>query len=588
MWRWITGFLASIGFLVFLLLLLGVILATSVKPVIHPVPDTAILSLDLSKEITASPPRDPLARLFSGGAKSLRDILDALDRAAADPRVKGVFARLGSDKLGTASLQELRDAIAAFRAKGKFAVAFADTFGEFSPGTRPYYLATAFDEIWLQPLGEIGLTGLRLESPYLRGALDKLGIIPRLDHRSEYKSAMNTFTEKTMTPPEREEDEALLKSIHAQIVHGIAASRRLDESHVQDLINDGPYLAADAAKLRLVDHLGFRDEAVSAAKTRAGADAKLIRVNDYLDGAGRPNEEGPTIALIYATGIIQRSGGENDMGVLGAEAVSRAFREARADPSVKSVLFRIDSPGGSAVASETIWREVVKTREAKIPVIASMGDVAGSGGYFIAAGADKIVAEPATLTGSIGVVAGKLLTGGLWEKLGINWASLQTGSNGGMFSTIEDFSPTEEKNFQSFLDAVYAGFKERVASGRHLDPDTVERLAKGRVWSGEDGKRNGLVDELGGFDTALRLAKLAANIAAEAPVRLKRFPPEENAVQFLRAHLFGRKDEEDDTPLPQMETLRQKLQGVVTALRDFALLLDPPGAFTMRRTDPVE
>jgi len=586
--RWIMGFFALIGILVVLFVVGGSILLSSLTSVPRRVPESAILSLDLSKEVPAAPARDPISRLIAGEEASLRDILDALDRGATDPRVKGVFARLGNDKLGVASIQELRGAIAAFRAKGKFAIAFADTFGEFSPGTRPYYLASAFEQIWLQPLGEVGLTGLRLESPYLRGTLDKLGVVPRLDHRSEYKSAMNTFTEKAMTEPEREEDQALLRSIHAQILNGIAADRHLDSSQMQGLVDAGPYLADEAARLHLVDRLGFRDEAIAAAQAKAGGTGALLRVADYLSAAGHPNSEGPTIALIYGTGLIQRGGGGNtDIGVLGADAASRAFREARADPSVRAVLFRIDSPGGSAVASESIWREVAKTREAKIPVIASMGNVAGSGGYFIAAGADKIVAEPATLTGSIGVVAGKLLTSGLWDKLGVGWSSLQTGGNAGMFSAIEDFSPAGEKNFETFLDAIYAGFKNRVATGRHLDQEAVERLAKGRVWSGEDAKRNGLVDELGGFDTALRLSKLAAQIDADAPVRLKRFPPEESPVEFIRGHFLGGKGEEDDTLSP-IASLRQKLQGLGTILKEFGLFLEPPGALTMRRADAVE
>ena len=586
--RWITRFFAAIGLSVFLLVVAGGLLFFRLKPgLTHPVPESAILSLDLSQELSAAPARDPITRLISGEEASLRDMLDALDRAAADPRIKGVFARLGNDRLGTASLQELRDAIAAFRAKGKFAIAFADTFGEFSPGTRPYYLAAGFDEIWLQPLGAVGLTGLRLESPYLRGALDKIGVTPRLDHRSEYKSAMNTFTEKTMTAPEREEDEALLRSLHGQILRGIAQGRHIGEVELQNLLDNGPYLAEAALKLHLVDRLGFRDEAQAAAQARAEG-AKFIAIDDYLSSAGRPNTEGTTIALIYATGMIQRGGGQNDTGIMGAETLSRAFREARADPSVRAVLFRIDSPGGSAVGSETIWREVVKTREAKIPVIASMGNVAGSGGYFIAAGADRIIAEPATLTGSIGVVAGKLLTSGLWEKLGISWASVQTGGNAGMFSAIEDFSPAGEKNFQSFLDAVYENFKERVANGRHLDADTVERLAKGRVWSGEDAKNNGLVDELGGFDAALRQTRIAAHLDAEAPVRLKRFPPDETAAHFVSSRLLGQKNEEGEASVSLFASLRQSLSGVGSALREFSLLLEPPGTLTMQRRQGLE
>src|SRR6185437_6157372 len=247
----------------------------------------------------------------------------------------------------------------------------------------------------------------------------------------------------------------------------------------------------------------------------------------YLDRAGRPNRSGPTIALIYADGVIQRGDSEDNplsgAGIVGSAAMARTFRSALADPDVRAILFRIDSPGGSAVASETIWRAAVRAREANIPFIVSMGDVAGSGGYYIAAGASKIVAEPATLTGSIGVVAGKMLTSGFWAKIGVGWGAVQDGKNAAMFSSLEDYTPEGKQRFEHFLDTVYAGFKQHVAEGRHLDKDAVEKIARGRVWTGEDAKRLGLVDALGGFEMALRLARVAAYLDPDSPITLKQF-----------------------------------------------------------------
>ncbi len=542
--RFIVGFLAMLGFLV-LLFVVGIGVAWHYLAPRQPViAASTILDLDLTRGLTEAPTGDGFAQLLLEERLSLRDVLDALQRGGDDARVKGVVARVGSDAIGTATVQQLRDAIEAFRAKGKFAIAFADSFGEFGPGNRAYYLATAFDEIWLQPLGQVGLTGLRVESPFLRGTLDLVGVVPRLDHRSEYKSAMNTMTDKMMNAAEREETEAIVKSVFGQIVRDVANARRIAEPDLRKIVDGGPYLSADAEKLRLVDHVGYRDEAVTAARGRAGGIAALLRPRPYLERAGRPNREGPTIALIYGIGVIQRGGSEDNplsgSGVFGSEGAAHAFRTALADPAVRAILFRVDSPGGSAVASETIWRETVRARQANIPVIVSMGDVAGSGGYYVAAAADKIVAEPATLTGSIGVVAGKMLTSGLWDKLGVHWDSVEAGQNAAFFSAIEDYTPDGTRHFENILDTIYAGFKERVADGRKLDKATVEKVARGRVWTGEDAKALGLVDALGGYETALRLAKIAAHLDAEAQITLQQYPPPRSAREEIADRLLGR------------------------------------------------
>jgi protease IV len=260
--------------------------------------------------------------------------------------------------------------------------------------------------------------------------------------------------------------------------------------------------------------------------------------------------------------------------------VGAALRAAASDERARAVVLHVDSPGGSAVASETIWRETVRARAAHIPVIASMGDVAGSGGYYIAAAADKIVAEPATLTGSVGVVAGKLLTSGLWDKLGVRWGAVQDGENAAMFSTQEDFSPAGEKHFQGFLDTVYAGFKERVAAGRKLDAAVVEQIAKGRVWTGEDAKAKGLVDELGGYDTALRLARVAANLDVAAPITLKTYPPQREARTVLLDWLTGRADDDNVGVALLAETMR--LGRIVAPLaREIEAVTSPAGAVQM-------
>ena len=442
--RVVVGFFTAVGFLTVLLVVGAVLLVGGLKPKVTPLANNIILSVDLTKGLAEGPSEEQLLRLLVGVEPTLRDVLDAIETGSNDPRVKGLLARLGDDELGLGKIQELRDAVAAFRAKGKFALAFAAGFGEFGPGTRPYYLATAFDEIWLQPMGNVGLTGLYTEVPFFKGTLDLLGIAPQFDHREEFKTAMNSLTETKMTPPHREEVDGLLTSISGQVIHGIAEGRKLPEAAVRDAIDRGPLLADEARQAKLIDRLGYRDEVVADAHSRAGAGAELIGVTSYLDRAGRPHREGTTIALIYGSGLIQRaSTSANPLtgsNVMGANEIGRAFRAAVRDPAVRAIIFRIDSPGGSVVASESIWREVTHARERGKPVVVSMGDVAGSGGYYVAAPADKIVAEPATLTGSIGVLAGKLVVSDLLQKLGLSTDSAQIGANAAMYSSTSDFS----------------------------------------------------------------------------------------------------------------------------------------------------
>jgi protease-4 len=350
------------------------------------------------------------------------------------------------------------------------------------------------------------------------------------------------------------------------------------------LIDRGPLLGEQALQAKLVDRLGYRDEALAHARARAGSGAEAVSLVNYLDRARRPHREGPTIALIYGSGLVVRSGdGASPLAgsnVMAATDMTRAFRAAVRDPAVRAILFRIDSQGGSAVASESIWREVVFARERGKPVVVSMGDVAGSGGYYVAAGADKIVAEPATLTGSIGVLAGKLVVSDLLKKVGISTDSAQIGANAAMFSPTADFSEHAHNRLEAFLDETYKGFKDHVATGRHMTQEEVEAVAKGRVWSGEDAKARGLVDELGGYATALRLAKQAANLAPDAAVTVTVFPHEETLAEVIYNRLSGKpRDREDGTA--GSSSIERSLKAVQPLLQRLELILDSPGVLTM-------
>jgi protease IV len=563
--RIIGGIFAWFGFAVALLIVIAVGAGLWLAPHATKIENGTVLTLDLSEEFPDGPPQSVLERALFGATPSLTEAVATLDQAAADNRIKGVVARLG-DGLTLAQIQEWRDAIAAFRTTGKFAYAYADALGELGGGTGGYYLATAFDRIWLQAYSTLGFVGLHAEQPFLHDTLDKIGVAPRFDHREEYKSAMNLLTETKMTPAQREETDSLLASLFGQIARGIAERRQLSENQVRALVDQGPFSSEEALAAHLIDHIGGRDDAVGAA-----GPAKFVSLTKYAASVGRAHRTGPTIAVIYANGLIERGSGESDSplntasGVAG-DRLARAFRDAAADSDVRAILFRIDSPGGSAVASETIWEATLRAKEAHKPLIVSMGDVAGSGGYYIAAAADKIVAEPATLTGSIGVVGGKFLINGLSDKLGITWDSAQIGANAGLLSMTEDFSAAGHERFERFLDLVYGGFKDRVAQGRKLDPAKVEEVAKGRVWTGEDAKARGLVDALGGFDVALGLAKEAAGIPASSDVTLTKFPKRERRLwrQLLDSA-------ENDTVLVAVRPLVQTLR----------LLTAPPGALTM-------
>jgi protease IV len=588
--RFIIGFFAAIGFLTVLLALAGVLLIGGLRPKVTPLADNIILSIDLTHGLAEGAHEDRLLRLLVGSEATLRDVLDAIETASGDPRVKGLVARVGEDGLGLGKIQELRDAIAAFRAKGKFALAFADSFGEFGPGTRPYYLATAFDEIWLQPMGNVGLIGLYAEVPFFKGTLDLLGIATQFDHREEFKTAMNSLTETKMTPPHREEVDALLASVSGQIIHGIADARKLLEADVRGAIDRGPLLAEEARQAKLVDRLGYRDQVTAEAHSRAGSGAELTSLTTYLDHAGRPHRDGSTIAVIYGTGLIQRNASSaNPLGesnVMAANEITRAFRAAVRDAAVRAIIFRIDSPGGSVVASESIWREVVFARERGKPVIVSMGDVAGSGGYYIAAPADKIVAEPATLTGSIGVLAGKFVVSDLFQKLGLSTDSAQIGANAAMFSSTSEFSARAHSRLEAFLDETYKGFKNHVASGRRMTQEEVEDVAKGRVWSGEDAKARGLVDELGGRAVALRLAKEAARLAPDAAVKLTVFPREKETFEIVFDRLFG-KDHDGDMDSASSGSIEHSLRVIQPLLQRLQILLDNSGVLTMPVIGPV-
>lgn len=498
-------------------------------------PRRIVLDLDLTKDIPEESDDSPIATIRGKGQLTIRDVVQGLDRAAKDKRVVAIVARVGDPVLGPGKVAEIRDAVLAFRESGKRAVVFSETMGEGGGGTGVYYLSTAFSEIVLQPSGDVGLVGLHSVTPFLKGTLDKAGLEPRFDHRHEYKSYKNMFTETEFTPAHRESTEAILDSIFDHVTAGIAEARGLDQASVKSLVDRGPFDAATARAEGLVDRLAYRDELLDELLGDKKRKPAVIAFAKWWKRA-RKRERGASVAVVYGVGAITRGKNryEPPMGkVMGSDTVASALRAARTDKKVKAIVFRVDSPGGSAVASDTVWREVVRAKADGKPVIVSMGDVAGSGGYWISMHADKIVAQPTTVTGSIGVVTGKFVAAGLREKVGLSVGTIARGEHAGMYSSVGDFTPSQWQKIQDDLDRIYDEFITKVSDGRGMTKEAVHEVAKGRVWTGVDAKARGLVDELGGFPVALRLAREAADLKPDAPVKLKVFPKKKGPLGFL-------------------------------------------------------
>jgi protease IV len=489
-----------------------------------------ILELDLTEGIAEGPPADPVSAVLTMRRTRLADLLDGLRRARSDQRVKALVVKVGGRPIGLATVQEIRRAVEEFRDAGKVTIAWAETFGEFSAGNVPYYLATAFDTIYLQPSGDLGLNGIAMQRFFLRGALDHLGVDFQVAKRHEYKSAAEQLTERSFSGPAREETERLAVSVIGQLTDAIAERRKMTAAEVRELIDRGPFLAAQALEAGLVDELGYRDEVYARVRKHAGEDAVLQHLGRYqrsrvlTERVRRlPNPRQHHVALVYAAGPIRRgrSGrGPLSGGAMGSDTISAALRAAAADESARAIVLRVNSPGGSYVASDTIWREVVRARNAGKPVVVSMGDVAASGGYFIAMAADAIIAQPGTVTGSIGVITAKPVVSELLGRAGVTTDSVAEGAHSEMFTTSRPFSEEEWALVNGWLDHIYADFTGKVAQGRRMPADRVHELARGRVWTGADALANGLVDELGGLDRAAAVARRRAGLPAGAPLRV--------------------------------------------------------------------
>jgi protease IV len=455
-----------------------------------------------------------------------------LRKAKVDDRVQAVVLRLGLLQCDWAKANAMREAVLDFRRSGKKVYALIEEAPDFD---MEYYIATGCDRIILHPLGWLGVNGLGGYVPFLKGALDKLGVRAEFEHVEEYKTAANVFTEKGFTPAHREEMETYYGDLFAQYVAVAAKARGKTEAEFKALLDRGFFQGEQAKAAGLVDDCLYEDE-VQALLRRDGRSIAPIGFDDYT--RVKPTSLGlenglHTVALIYATGTIMT--GESMPEVMGGATVARWIRAARTDPGVRAIVLRVDSPGGSSVASDVIWREVALARKVK-PVIVSMSDVAGSGGYWIAMSATKIVAEPQTLTGSIGVLAGKFSIDGLLAKLGVTAERLVYGEKADVFSPFRPFTAEERKILKDQILWAYVQFLNRAAEGRGLTREQVDAVGQGRIWTGRQAKDLKLVDELGGLTMALGLAKKEAGIDADEDVSLDIWPRKRTFWQSV----FGR------------------------------------------------
>ena len=499
--------------------------------------DNSVLALRVSGSLPDYSPDDPFKKFFGGPDQSLTGLVMQFKKAKVDKRIKAVLLDVNMSGVGWGKAEEIRDAITDFRSSGKPVYAFIE-FGL----NKEYYIATACDKIIVPPPGQLFINGLAADVMFFRGSLDKLGIYPDIYQIGKYKSAGDMFTQKQMTDAHREYINSLLDDLFNRYVNGIAQARHKTPEEVRALIDNAPYSGAKAKEAGLIDEVLYKDDVEKQFKKMLGYKETdtfvAVRSSDYRDVSPESLglNKGERIAVIYASGDIGSGSSENSPSgsqSIGSDTVAKALNDAAADKTVKAIVLRVDSPGGSGLASDIIWHAVEAANQKK-PVVVSMSDVAASGGYYISASASKIIAQPSTITGSIGVVAGKPVMRGFYDWLGISNEYVLRGKTAGMFRETEKFSDEERAKFEEWIKTTYyQDFVPKVAKGRQKDPQYIDSIAQGRVWTGQQAKDRGLVDEFGGLDKAIEVAKQLAKIPADKGVERVILPYPQTFLQQL-------------------------------------------------------
>ncbi len=533
-------------------------------------PRHMVLELDLRGPLEDKSVQGP----FNFGIErlSVMDIVLGLDAAARDPRVAGVFMRVGDGGLSIPKAEELGDALKRFRASGKFVIAHSQGFDSSDLGD--YETAAAADEIWMQPASSFFPAGTATSTLFLKGFFDKIDAVPQFVQRYEYKNAANTFTEKDYTTAHREATTRLLQSWYDSAIADMAADRKMDRGTLTAFLDADPSLVTDAKVKGLINTIGYDDDARKAVLTRAGNDAKIVSFSKFAKVKRQVQAmlPGPKIAFIHAAGDIVEgkedgSAFSNDLIVAGDD-FAQAIRDAVKDPNIKAILLRVSSPGGSSVASDQILDALKKAQASGKPVVVSMGSVAASGGYYISLAANRIVAEPGTLTGSIGVFSGKIAIGKSLELLGLEARDIGVGQNALIASGIEPWNDAQLGKINQQVDMVYDDFTKKVAAGRRLPLATVLQIARGRVWTGADAKERGLVDDLGGFWVAVDTVKKLAGISPSSNVVFVPYPKPKGWLEAF-AEAFGQSGESVKA-LQGLSTLMQApaVRALITAVQE--------------------
>ena len=562
--RFIFGLFATLGAFTFLLIL-G--LSWSIYKLSSPSLSFAsnspnqVITLTLGDQLLDEQPQNRgLISLVKGKSIALHTIISGLNHAAQNSNVKGVFLKIEGNALRIATIQELRDAIKAFKTTGKFVYTYTDSFGELSNATGAYYLAAASSKIWVMPIGGFNFNGLIAEIPFAKKGLEDYKIIPQMGRREEYKGMVESFTESDFTPPYRQNMQRLLDNLSTQIINDVAADRNLKSEEVRKILNTAPHTLTQALAAKMIDEMGYKDQVKKEIEKQVGSKPTYVEFEVYSNTIKEPSQ-GDQIAIVYAEGTISKNkmahNPLSDDSVMDAVEIAKTIRETGENKNIKAVILRIDSGGGFPVPCELIAREVELLKSVK-PVIVSMSNYAASGGYWIACNARKIVAQPATTTGSIGVYAGKIVTQAFWDHYGIHWGEIHTGDNAAIWSTGKEFSEEGRQKFNGYLDQIYAVFQEKVAKGRNLSPEKVHQIAKGQVWTGVEAKEHGLVDELGGLLKAIEIAKKEAGIGAHDPVHLRHLPEPKSLFEAV----FERNQSSEAKILAQFPALRSFLKYV--------------------------
>ena len=494
----------------FILILVGVLKIMSPNMRIVSVSDKTVLAINFDKNYTEVRGDDFFAEFTGASVYSVFDLVRAINVASLDDRVKAISATINVSSLGLAQIQDIASAIKNFRASGKKAYIYSNSFGSFGQGNREYYLATSFDEIWLQPEAEVGITGINIEVPFFKDVLQKIGVEPEFYSRYEYKTAASSLISSDFSKPYKEELNKVGEGFYKQLVETIALNRNILPEDVKKAINEAPLYAKDALAMGLADKLGYRQDFNEFLQKEY--EAEILNIDDYMANiSGLSNNKVPLVAFMVLDGVISEGLSANNPlndAVIGELTVLKQIEELKTKENLKAVIVRVNSPGGSYIASDNIRYALEDLKKTKnVPLVISMGDYAASGGYFVSLAGDYVFAEPATLTGSIGVVGGKVVFEKLWEKLGIKWGEIHYGDNAGALSMNHKFSAKEKEAFNKSLDRVYADFTQKVMQRRGFDEIKTDELARGRVWLGKDAYEVGLVDAIGGIDMALIKAK---------------------------------------------------------------------------------